>query len=54
VVEVEDASTGFGGLMRGHAAVTRAPHQPASIEELDLDEPRDTALLLFALTHVAS
>jgi len=32
--------------MRGHAAVTRAPHQLAWIEELDLDEPRDDEILV--------
>jgi aryl-alcohol dehydrogenase len=32
--------------MRIQAAVTRASHQPASIEELDLDELRDDEILV--------
>jgi aryl-alcohol dehydrogenase len=32
--------------MRIQADVTRAPHQPASIEELDLDELRDDEILI--------
>ena len=31
--------------MRIHAAVTRSPHQTASIEELEPDEPRDDEIL---------
>jgi hypothetical protein len=36
--------------MRIQADVTRAPHQPASIEELDLDELRDDEILIRVAT----